>query len=202
MRKFKYIAIILSFICAFPTVTISQGSAIGSWRTHLPYSQLIDVVVVDDMVYAATPLSIFTYNKLDNRVDRFDKVRGLNDIGISKIGYNSTTQEILVAYTNANMDIITKEGAIINLPEIKDKEILGNKTINNITFKENYAYLSCGFGIVILDMDRKEIFDTYYIGPNGDAINVYSTAYNDTSLFAATESGVYYADINGTNLGD
>ncbi len=202
MRKHLYIAIILSFICALPIDSMSQGSAIGSWRTHLPYSELIDVVVVDDMVYAATELSIFTYNKLDNRVDRFDKVKGLNDIGISKIGYNSSTEEILVAYTNANLDIITKEGIIINLPEIKDKEILGNKTINNITFNNNYAYLSCGFGIVILDMDRKEVFDTYYIGPEGDAINVYSVTYNDTSLFAATESGIYFADIDGSNLAD
>ncbi len=202
MRKYKFTFILFLIAIILPAISISQGSAIGSWRTHLPYSQLVDVVVVDDMVYAATALSIFTYNKLDNRVDRFDKVRGLNDIGINKIGYNSITEEILVAYSNTNLDIITKEGTIINLPEIKDKEILGNKTINNITFRDQLAYLSCGFGIVVLDMDRKEIFDTYYIGPNGDAINVYSITYNDTCLMAGTESGIYFADINGLNLAD
>ncbi len=202
MRKYKFTFILLTIICAFPTFAISQGSPIGSWRTHLPYSQVIDVVVVDDMVYSATALSIFTYNKLDNRVDRFDKVRGLNDIGINKIGYNEVTDEILVAYSNANLDIIKMDGSILNIPDIKDKEILGNKTINNIMFKDHFAYLSCGFGIVILDMNKKEIADTYYIGPNGDAINVYSTTYNDTSLFAGTESGIYYADINAINLAD
>jgi frataxin-like iron-binding protein CyaY len=202
MRKYKFTFILLSIICFFPSISISQGSAIGSWRTHLPYNQVIDVVVVDDMVYAATSLSIFTYNKLDNRVDRFDKVRGLNDIGINKIGYNNNTHEFLVAYSNANLDIITSGDSIINITDIKEKEILGNKTINNIEFKDNYAYLSCGFGIVVLDMNKKEISDTYYIGPDGDAINVYSVTYNDTSLFAATESGIYYADIDGLNLAD
>lgn len=202
MRKYKITLILILFICAFPSISISQGSAIGDWRTHLPYNSVIDVVVVDEMVYSATSLSIFTYNKLDNRVDRFDKVRGLNDIGINKIGYNSTTRELLVAYSNANLDIITEDGIIINVPDIKDKEILGNKTINNITFKDHFAYLSCGFGIVILNMERIEIADTYYIGPNGDALNVYDVTYNDTSLIAATESGIYFADITSINLAD
>lgn len=202
MRKYKFTLIILSIICAYPVISFSQGSAIGSWRTHLPYNNVIDVDVVDNMVYAATSLSIFTYNKLDNRVDRFDKVKGLNDIGINKIGYNSVTEEILVAYSNANLDIITKDGSIINIPDIKDKDILGNKTINNITFKDHYAYLSCGFGIVILNMNRREISDTYYIGPNGDAINVYDITYNDTSLIAGTESGIYFGDVNSINLAD
>lgn len=202
MRKYKFTFILLFIIYFFPAISISQGTAIGSWRTHLPYDKIIDVVVVDDMVYAATQLSIFTYNKLDNRVDRFDKVKGLNDVGISKIGYNKNTNEILVAYTNANLDIIMMDGSVVNMPEIKEKEILGNKTINNIMFKGHYAYLSCGFGIVILDMDRKEIHDTYYIGPDGNAINVLEITYNDTSLFASTENGIYYADVNGLNLAD
>ncbi|MBC8320610.1 MAG: hypothetical protein H8E34_07800 [Bacteroidetes bacterium] len=202
MRKYKFPFILLFIICFSPAISISQGSAIGSWRTHLPYNYLIDVAVVDDIVYAATQLSIFTYNKLDNRVDRFDKVKGLNDVGISKIGYNEITDEILVAYTNANLDIISMDGSVINIPDIKEKEILGNKTINNITFKDHYAYLSCGFGIVVLDLNRKEIYDTYYIGPDGIAINVLGITYNDTSLFAATERGIYFADVNGLNLAD
>jgi len=202
MRKYKFTLILLLFICVLPLITTAQGSAIGSWRTHLPYAKVIDVVVVDDIVYGATTLSIFTYNKLDNSVERLDKVKGLNDIGISKIGYNNVTEELLVAYSNANMDIIKSDGSIINIPDVKDKEILGNKTINNITFKDEFAYLSCGFGIVVLNMDKKEIADTYYIGPEGDAINIYSITYNDTSLYAATESGIYFADINSLNLAD
>lgn len=202
MRKYKFTFIILFYIALIPITCISQGTPIGSWRTHLPYEKIIDVAVVDDIIYAATPLSIFTYNKLDNSIDRYDKVKGLNDIGISKIGYNSSTDEVLVAYSNTNLDIIPIDGSIINIPDIKDKEILGNKTINNILFRNNLAYLACGFGIVILDMDRREIYDTYYIGPEGNSINVYQVTYNDTSLFAATENGIYYADINGLNLAD
>ena len=202
MRKYKITFIIYILVCFFPAISISQGTAIGDWRTHLPYNTLIDVAVVGDVIYSATPYSIFTYNKLDNSIERFDKVKGLSDVGISEIGYNASTDEILVAYTNANLDIIYNDGSVINISDIKEKEILGNKTINNITFKDHLAYLSCGFGIVVLDMDRKEIYDTYYIGPEGNAINVMDITYNDTSFFAATESGIYFADVNGQNLAD
>ena len=202
MRKIKIPFILFILISLMPAISIAQGSAIQSWRTHLPYNQVIDVAAVDNLIYSATPYSLFIYNKLDNSIERFGKVEGLNDVGISKIAYNDYTKEVLVAYTNANIDIIDMDGNVINISDIKDKEILGNKTINNITIKNNLAYLSCGFGIVVLDMDKKEIYDTYYIGPEGNAINIMDIAYNDTSFFAATESGIYFADVDGLNLAD
>jgi len=52
----------------------------------------------------------------------------------------------------------------------------------------------------VLDMAREEIRDTYYIGPDGNAIDVLCMTYNDTSFFASTESGIYYADVNANNL--
>lgn len=200
----KFFVTFLFTICfsLFGFSAHSQDIGIGEWRTHLPYNQVIGVAIAGDVVFAATPASLFTYNTADNRIQRVDKVAGLNDVGISAIGYNQEQHSLLVAYTNTNLDIIHSNGEIINIPDIKDKDILGNKVINSIMFKGHLAYLSCGFGIVVLDMEREEIYDTYYIGPSGDYIDVYSMTYNDTSFFAATESGIYYADLNGSNLAD
>ena len=180
----------------------SQEIGIGQWRTHLPYQKVIDVVAFEKFIYAATPFDIFTYSKTDNRIERIDKVKGLNDIGISKIAYHKETNSLLIAYSNTNMDILRQDGSVINIADIKNKDILGNKTINNIEFRDNLAYLSCGFGIVVLDMNKLEIKDTWYIGPEGSFINVQDLAYNDTSFLAATEKGIYYADINASNLAD
>ena len=195
------VLIIFSFLF-YNSQLKAQNIAIGEWRTHLPYNQVIDVAVAGDIVFAATSYSMFTYNTGDSRIELIDKVKGLSDVGINKIGYNKSLGALLVAYSNGNMDIIRHDGSIINISDIKDKDILGNKAINNIMFKDDYAYLSCGFGIVVLDMAKEEIYDTYYIGPNGDAINVLDMAYNDTSFFAATESGVYYASLNSGFLAD
>ncbi len=203
MIRIKYTLFVFLFALLTGHLQIqAQATAIGEWKTHLPYDKVIDVAVAGNMVFAATPYNVFTYNTSDNRVELLDKVKGLSDVGINKIGYHSELKTLLIAYANTNIDIIREDGTIRNISDIKDKDILGNKTINNITFKDKYAYLSCGFGIVVLDMEREEIKDTYYIGPDGNTINVTDLAYNDTSFIASTESGIYYADVNSQALAD
>ncbi len=203
MFKLYIQTIVLSvFILVLTSPFQGQDIGIGEWRTHLPYSKVIGVAVTGDVIFAATPYSMFTYDTRDNSVTRFDKVKGLSDVGITKIGFNKKLNMVLVAYENTNIDLIYSDGKIVNIPDIKDKDILGKKTINNIMFKDKYAYLSCGFGIVVLDMAREEIFDTYYIGPQGSTIEIFDMTFNDTSFFAATESGIYFADVNAENLAD
>ena len=95
----KYIFIFLLFALGFSfTQPLSaQDIAIGQWRSHLPYDQIIDVAIAGDLVFAASPYSMFTYNTGDNSMVRFDKVKGLSDVGISKIGYNQPIKSLLIA---------------------------------------------------------------------------------------------------------
>ncbi|MCF8236227.1 MAG: T9SS type A sorting domain-containing protein [Bacteroidales bacterium] len=198
MRSLSKLALFLVFTMIFGT-SFSQGVGIGQWRDHLPYGKTIAVAVVDEKVYCATPYSLFYYNKSDNSVERLNKINGLSDFGISDMAYNQSKNTLLIAYSNANIDLI-KSGEIVNIPDIKRANLLGDKTINSIFFLDDYAYLSCGFGIVVLDVVKEEIKDTYLIGPEGSQINVLDFAMNDTSFFAATEEGVYYADKSSPNL--
>jgi hypothetical protein len=178
----------------------TQTTGIGQWREHLPYSQCIAVKEVGSKIYCATPYSIFYYDKEDNSIQRFSKINGLSDIGISTMNYNAAYNTLVIAYTNANIDLI-KNNTIINMSDIKRSSILGNKTINDIYFIGQYAYLSCGFGIVVLDVVKEEIHDTYYIGANGGQVNVHGLTKNDQdTLFAATEHGVYLAYAKNPNL--
>jgi ribosomal protein S11 len=178
----------------------AQTTGIGQWRDHLPYSNCISVKEVGSRIYCATPYSIFYYDKEDNSIQRINKINGLSDIGISTINYNAAYQTLVIAYTNANIDLI-KNNTILNISDIKRAAILGNKTINDIYFIGPYAYLSCGFGIVVLDVDKEEIHDTYYIGDNGGQVNVFGLTKDDhDTLFAATEHGVYLAYANSPNL--
>jgi hypothetical protein len=177
----------------------AQNLTIGSWRDEIPYNQIIDLTESGEFIYAATPYSLLSLHKKEAVLKRISKVDGLSDFGVSHIEYNSTYKTLLVAYTNANIDLI-KNGKIINLADIQRKTILGDKKINAILFKNQYAYLSCGFGIVVVDIDREEIKDTYYVGEDGTNLSVYETALLNETLFAATEKGIYQADINNPNL--
>jgi len=196
-RKFGF-GILLALL---PVLLPAQNPGIGQWRTHLPYQRVIDVEVWDSKTYAATPYELFIFDNTDNSLSLLNKVNGLSDIGISSIAFSEEHQVLLVAYSNTNVDLITEAG-ITNLSDIKDKELIGNKTINDILFFNSFAYLSCGFGIVVLDMERQEVNDTYLIGPEGSYINVFDLDVLNGNLYAATESGVYYASLESPNLAD
>ena len=189
----------LSLITVIPVM--SQNAGVGQWRDHLPFNSFIAVTEAGNKIFGATSYALLTYNKDDHSIERFSKINGLSDIGISDVRYSQELQTVVVAYRNTNIDLF-KGNSIINIPDIKRKPILGNKVINKISFRGDYAYLSCGFGIVVLDMLKEEIHDTYYIGPQGSQINVLDFTHNDTAFFAATENGIYHATFTHPNLAD
>jgi hypothetical protein len=53
---------------------------------------------------------------------------------------------------------------------------------------------------VVINLERKEIKDSYFIGKEGDYLNVLDIATDGTSLFAATVSGLYKANAAEPNL--
>ena len=196
-RMSRYILPVI-FIALFSCPLFAQV-AIGQWREHLPYNDGVQVADAGDWVFAASKFGLFQHHKTEGDIVRLSKVNGLSDIGFSAIAWSDDNNTLVVAYTNTNLDLI-KDGQIINIPDIKDKSILGNKVINDIHIKGDFAYLACGFAVVVLDIVKEEIKDTYYMGPNGSVIDVLDVATSDNQIFACTESGVYRAQLNGTNL--
>jgi ligand-binding sensor domain-containing protein len=199
MNLFRYIfTCLLIFSGVLPL--FAQQVPIGHWRDELPYTLSNSVTDGGSRIYASTPYAVFYFDKEDNTIVRITKINGLSDIGINTIRYNKEYQTLVIAYSNANIDLI-KNNTIINISDIKRKPILGNKTINDIFFIGKDAYLSCGFGIVVLDISKEEIRDTYYIGKDGSQVNVLAlTKDQNDSLFAASEKGIYKAYANDPNL--
>ena len=200
MKSFRILLPFLMALILGTQAPAQEGVAIGQWRTHMPYQKVIGVEILGSLVYAATDYELFTYDKDDNSLRILNKINGLSDVGISAIRRNETLDMLVVAYKNANIDLIDKNGNIYNMSEIKDKTILGNKTINDVTFKEHLAYFACGFGIVVYDLNRQEVKDTYYIGNNGEAVNVTDIAFYNDRIYAATTDGLYYADASSNTL--
>jgi hypothetical protein len=115
---------LLFFIAGF--ASFGQGIAIGEWRDELPYRQAIALGVSETTVYGVTPFSLFTLNKSENNMNRYSKINGLSDFGVSTLEYSKDKDVVFVAYTNTNIDLI-KNGNIINIADIKRKQILGKK---------------------------------------------------------------------------
>jgi sugar lactone lactonase YvrE len=194
----KKIISALTFFLIINAIHSQSVVGIGQWQEYLSYRKPISLTVGQGRVYCATQSGVFWLSILDNSMQRLSKINGLSDVDAANVKYNAYNKKVLVAYKNTNLDIL-KEGEIINIPDIKNKSLFGNKVINNVYMDNQFAYLACGFGIVVLDMDKEEIKDSYNMDPLGNAINVRDITMDNQYIYAATDGGVYKA-LRNSNL--
>ena len=174
---------------------------IGQWREHLPYNSAVDLAATDGLIWCATPYSLFSADPADLSVDRYSRVTGLSETGVSAIHANAVTGKLLVAYANSNIDILS--GAQVhNVPGIRRSTIIGDKAIYNISSWGHDFYLSTGLGLVVVNGDRYEIKDSWFIGNGGNYVRVNGFASDGNFFYAATEEGLKSATVNHPRLSD
>lgn len=172
---------------------------IGQWQNVNSFVGVRHVCSAPDQVYAATRMALFSYHKEEFSTTPITKGNGLTDAGISTMAYDPATRSLLVAYTNSAIDI--KQGSSLHhIADIKYSNISGDKQIYHIRFSAGRAYLATGFGIVVLNLNRHEIEETYYLGNNGSTATVYDIAFADSLIYAATDHGVLHAPKDSRRL--
>ena len=111
--------------------TKGQNVPTYSWQEHLSFQNAECIVEVENNIYCATENGLFYYNKYDYTINRLNKINGISDVGISCLAYDKENKIIIITYNNTNIDLIKDEN-FINITDIQQKEIFGEKRINNI----------------------------------------------------------------------
>lgn len=187
--------LLISFLC----LNVSAQVAMGKWRTHFAYNAIKQITQSDNKVYALSEGSMFSIDKEDESMEFYSKMNGLNDANIVWIDYDKFSKKVIIVYQNGNIDLLGS-GGIINIPDYYNKQLSISKAVNHICFAADKAYLSCNFGILVLNTKRNEIADSYFIGPNGSDIKVLATEILDNKLYALTQNTIYKANANEPNL--
>jgi len=175
---------------------------VGEWQDHLSFSQAISLVEARGIVYCATSSGLYSYDLSTAEITKWSKVNGLSDLNISCMAYSEDHNTLIIAYSNSNIDLL-RNNRIINIPDIKQKSMTGSKIINSINVDGDNAFLSCGFGIIKLNLNRDEVASTYFMGPDGSHLEVFETIiFNYDSIFAATSKGIFKAETDDPELED
>lgn len=167
---------------------------IGKWREHLSYKTGVAVCKANDRVYCSAYSSLFYFDTKDNSLQKITKSDGLSDLEINVIKFSDKHNTLIVGYNNGNIDLIVNN-QIINVPDVKRSFIQGNKAINEVLIADNFAYLSTGFGIISLNLVKKEISETFTLGSGGTQLEVNETCIKNDSLFAATKEGILVGSL-------
>jgi ligand-binding sensor domain-containing protein len=175
---------------------------LGTWQIHVPNHRAKAVAETPSSVYCATEDGFFRYIKAENTLQTLSRVDGFSDVNLSTLTYDSATATLVVAYENTNLDLL-REGKVHNLTELLRKSMAGEKTIHHLYTHNKKAYLSTSFGLVVVDLVKLEIKDTYRnLGAQGEGVQVYSSAVLNDSLYIASSGGVMGAHLANANLLD
>ena len=192
----KNLFFILMFLIAFDSY--GQNVQIGQWRDYLPYNKAISLAKMNNKVYVATENNLFYLDLKDEILNRLSTTSGLSDVGVAAMAKDPQKNTLVVAYNSTKIDII-EDNSIYSLLDVEKENVVGGKSINNITFNNNNAYLSCSFGIIELNTEKKEIANTFYLNANGN-LGVNDLCFNEDSIYAATNIGLFKACVNDNLL--
>ncbi|MCS6821938.1 MAG: T9SS type A sorting domain-containing protein [Microscillaceae bacterium] len=207
MPQFTRIFLLLIFVFSHKIFVFSQNIPIGTWRTHAAYLPAKKVAESPKYIFCATENGLFYLDKEENTLETWSKIDRLSEVNIEAMAFHAPTNTLVLGYQNGNIDLVTFRGVlldILNINTIKNARLTGSKRINHVLFHQNIAYLSTDFGMVVIDLERRNLRDTYQnLGANGETIAVFGATLSRDSILIATEKGVRIAAFNANiNLKD
>jgi ligand-binding sensor domain-containing protein len=180
--------------------TQAQDIPLGTWRTHFSYLAAREVALAGERVYCASENGLFYLDKSDNSLTTLSKLDGLSETVIRAMAYDPNTQILVLAYQNSNLDLLDDE-EINEIPLIRDANISGSKNLNHIYIYQNLAFISADFGLVSLDLNRRQIRETYQnLGANGSNLIIQAATVSRDSLILATAQGIIMGALSDNLL--
>lgn len=170
------------------------------WRSHAAFTSMDELAVMGDDVYTRSGQALFSINKKTELIDYHNRLTGLNGAQIQHVARNGVLDKLLVTYQDGQLDIIDASGDVQNISDLYLKQMSASKEVNNICMYQDKAYLAMKFGILVLDMRKLEVEDTYYIGQNSTEINIEYLSIGEEKIYAATQSGLYVANLTDNLL--
>lgn len=192
----KYILIITVFISS---IFVHSQSAMDDWSMLIsPYSS-VGVVYANGSVFNLLEKGILEYDVRTGEKTVWTAANYLSDVSPTAASYHKSSKNLIIGYDNGNVDFI-RNNRVYNFPYIHKTSSSGVKRINKVRIHGDYAYLATGLGIVVIDVKRKEVKDTYH--PVIGAVEFIDVEVFDSHVYALTKDAVYKGSVENSFLAD
>ena len=186
---------VLVLLFLFTALLPLRAVADGRWRMYLAYHNNTYNVPMGTRIYSLCDGNLYSYDTADNSVHYFSKLDGLNGKSIRFIAAVPTRQRLLVVYSDGNIDLISPNGDVFNIPQLSSANG-GDLVLNDLAINGDEVDLATNEGVVRLDMKKAELKGYYKLGAN-----VASAVVFEGKLYAALSDKVLACDLNA-NMSD
>ena len=185
---------ITAVMLLLPFNKVHAGIPVGTWRAHPAYNNATHAIKAFGYIFVLSEGAVYFYDPSDNALYSIDKVGGLSDTDIAEMAYCQTENAVILVYSNGNIDILYSDETIYNCTDLKNS-VVGVK-VNELRIDGKDAYISTSAGLVIFNINRREITTTYRFE---SAVN--TSVFLGDSLFCSTDNGVFVG-LKNDNLLD
>jgi hypothetical protein len=192
-NKSLLILLFVHFVCT----NVAAQVPTNSFRTHLNYTNARGVTLSDSYAYCHTSNGFFRVKKEGSTIELLDKRDQLSEMNATATCFRKPANQLLIGYKSGTIDIVNL-GVNDEFKDISSIDFIRNATgissdkkINKIITQGNRAYVATAFGLVEIDLERRQARETYRnIGPNGIAVEVNNVLVKNDSLFLNTSAGI------------
>lgn len=177
-----------------------QGIEVGKWRMHVAPTEVLQMVRRGSEVFGVMEKELIYVDTRDNAFYEMNRTHGLSGVGLSAVAYNEAQDVLVVGYGDGLIDLVGGGNEVFSIEDIRNKNLGTEKTIHRIVSEGRFSYLATQFGVVVVDVRKEEIKETYFIGQNNTYLPVYDISLDKDYIYAATAEGLRYARRDAANL--
>lgn len=190
MKKLLFIFVVIFSISSF-----SQGI----WKNVPLTINFKDIVINSEGYWTISDGGAFFYSFSDSSWISLNKAEGLSNSVVSAVAIDNLNN-VWFGTENGFINVYNPEtGNIKIIRDIAESDKL-SKCINNITFKDNYAYISSDFGISLIHTKNYTFSDTYrkFGDFTADSKNFYTLI--DDLVYVCNQEGLAIQKKGAVNL--
>ncbi len=173
---------------------LSATARLGDWTVYPAYKIATANVQAGEWIYSLSSKNLFRYNPSTEELQLFSRQTGLSASGIDRIAYCKAENCLLIAYSDANLDLLYDNGEVVNIPQLKESQKAGT-SVNNITIEGSRAYLSMDEGVVVVDLADGNILNFYAVGKASSV-----AIYQGKLYVSLTGKGLYCGNLTDNLL--
>lgn len=145
------------------SVWLPSAQAMGEWNIYNATPATTRLQSLGDRLYTISGSSLCSYStdSIDDDFMRLNRITGLSGSAVQFICTIPETERMAIAYADGNLDIMEPDGTIHNIPDLANKTMTGDKSLYALNYSGHQLYVSCGFGMMVVDVDQYMITQSY-----------------------------------------
>lgn len=130
----------------------------GEWAVYPALSSISRVELMGAHAFVQSGLTLCVADTSDlNNASTLSRLNGLNGTRVFDIAYSPEADRLAVVYADGNIDVISPDLQIQNLPDFKNKTVTGDRTITAVGVDASNLLIRTGIGILVVDL-REVVF--------------------------------------------